>query len=608
MIFERYPYTNFHEMNLDWILHQISELKKEIAALPEMDEKIKELEEMLKDLNLALAHALGMGLVDNSNYNLYAQVLPDDNNRFNGQMFAQGFCIGDDGGRPVVAQMFVDDPNGPDPHTLFTLTHIDDGTKYIAYVDTLEHGNSITYVPQLDHYVVATAGTAGDLGPLVEVGKDGHRIYTHSMPEPCWAVANNGDCIYAMGGTNLYTLDMEFNILSVVALPLENNDFVYQGMTADDLYIYLFNGNTIPVGTSEKNINRCSVFSHDGLPVKQVYMNYPLEIEEGDFLDGQLYISSNTTHCALICKADMYTKNRNCSFGETYDNIDFNQNAIEIHVDETYKDFLVDGSNDHPLSAITWLILWLRNSTDRMNIKIDSDITQVPTLSFRRCPNTIFDIDGGGHLLPNLLFDGGTLYLYNAVLPGIKDSTSIQFFGKRLILKKITFGEVGSTIKPERLIFTTSSFEIAEQSSDTIIVNQDADWLLYATSGGYFRRCTFNVSGVKYRFNASSCGVIYSAFNIQKIKTGPDGLLNENPIFWATYNQTVDIHEIRYPANISLIGGTVTNLPAGVDNTNCTYIEIRPIRSTESQPNNTIIKCYMNDGTIIQERYAFTTT
>ena len=592
MIWEKYGYTNFHEMNLDWILAKILEIEEQIKALPELDEKIKELEEMLKDLNAALAHALGMGLVDNSNYNLYAQVLPDDNNRFNGQMFAQGFCIGDDGGRPVVAQLFVDDPNN-DPHTLFTLTHIDDGTKYVAYVDTLEHGNSITFVPQLDHYVVACAGTAGDLGPLVEIGKDGHRIYTHSMPEPCWAVACNQDTIYAMGGSNLYKLDMDFNITEVIPLDIQNSEFVYQGMTADDLYIYLFNGNTIPVGTDEKNINRCSVFSHDGLPVKQVYMNYPLEIEEGDFLDGQLYISSNTTHCALICKADMYTKNRSCSFGEPYDNIDFNQNAIEIHVDESYSDFLVDGSNDHPLSAITWLILWLRNSTDRMNIKIDSDITQTNTLSFRRCPNTIIDINAQNNKIPNLLFEGGTLYLNNAILPGVAGQKSIRFYGKRLVINSITFGVVGESVVPDSFIECTSSYEIKG-----ITINQAADYMFILYGSGYIR--SFYVTNATGPYLLYVCGNLVTdgvfPFDLVKADNTWDHVYTA-PIECYDQNKTYSITDIKYPGRYTKLANSVINdLPGTVTGT-IVYYEMYVYRT-----NNREFTFHMSDNTVVYYR------
>lgn len=603
MIFERYPYTNFHEMNLDWILHQISELKKEIAALPEMDEKIRELEEMLANLNEALAHALGMGIVDNSNYNLYAQILPDDNSRFNGRMFAQGFCFGEDAGRPVVAQMFVDqdplDPDDPNVQTLFTLTHMDDGSRYVSYVDRLEHGNSLTYVPPLGRYLCATAGRNSDTGWLVEIDNTGHEVYRHVLPEPVWAVAYNQDVIYCIGknGT-LFKLDLEFNVTESIPLDLQG-EFTYQGMCADDLYLYLFNGNTIPANNDMKNINRCSVFSHDGLPVKQVYMNYPLEIEEGDFYNGQFYLSSNTTHCALICKADMYTKNRSCSFGETYDNIDLNQNAIEIHVDETYSDFLVDGSNDHPLSAITWLILWLRNSTDRMNIKIDSDITQTNTLSFRRCPNTIIDINGGGHLLPNLLFDSGTLYLSNAILPGLVNENSIDFRGTRLVLNNITFGEVGSAIITNRLISCTCSYEISG-----VTVNQDATFLLYSLSSGYLRAVTFSDPTKIYQLFTGECA-IDSDFKFWQVKASASTNLQNNTVLKSnSYNKTFSMNDIGYSVIIAQTGGTINDLPAGLVRTDISTIRATRFRATAGQP-NMMIEYIKTDGTVVIERKSY---
>lgn len=606
MIFERFPYTNFHEMNLDWLLHQISVLKKEIAALPEMDEKIKELEEMLDHLNEALAHALGMGIVDNSNYNLYAQVLPDSNSRFNGRMFAQGFCIGEDAGRPVVAQMFVDqdplDPDDPNVQTLFTLTHMDDGSRYVSYVDRLEHGNSLTYVPPLGRYLCATAGRNSDTGWLVEIDNTGHEVYRHVLPEPVWAVAYNQDVIYCIGknGT-LFKLDLEFNVTESIPLDLQG-EFTYQGMCADDLYLYLFNGNTIPANNDMKNINRCSVFSHDGLPVKQVYMNYPLEIEEGDFYNGEFYLSSNTTHCALICKADMYTKNRSCSFGETYDNIDLNQNGIEIHVDESYNGFLVDGSNDHPLSAITWLITWLRNSTDRMNIKIDSDITQVTTLSFRRCPNTIFDINGQNHKLPNLLFDGGTLYLSNAVLPGIDYNITIQFFGKRLVLNNVRFGENGSSVTPERLIFTTSSFEI-----NVMFVNQsvltstnDTGYLLYALSDGYMRSVVFTTSSTKYRLIAGLCAV-QAQIDYNRLTIAGENMRSQ-PLYVTDYGKNYSLLDMRYPAIVFHRNGTITDLPAGITLSDIAFIEIFPY-NVNVNAINTCAVFHLTDGTTFSHYY-----
>ena len=47
MIGEKYPYTNFHEMNLDWILSEIQKLK---ASGSGDESKIKDLEDQIKSI------------------------------------------------------------------------------------------------------------------------------------------------------------------------------------------------------------------------------------------------------------------------------------------------------------------------------------------------------------------------------------------------------------------------------------------------------------------------------------------------------------------------------------------------------------------------------
>lgn len=615
-----YPDTNFHELNADWLIRRTYELEDGVEKVEGIDKKIKELEDLINHLDLLLSESLGKDLVDKSLFNLYAQVIPDTSDRFNSDYKAQGFCIGERAGRPVSMQCFINTANAePYNSNLVVFTYMDNGVEIGRHTGYFGHSNSCCYNNTTGKYYIACGGGQSNKKYILEMDVEGNVGNQYFLPDglECWGITWNHDVFYCIGSddngdyTFLVKCDNNFNVISVANITSEyDRSFTYQGICSDDNYLYWFNGNTIMGNSVYDNINRCTVMNHNGKTIKQVIMSYPLEMEEADFYNDQMVLSSNTTNIAVHVFVDMYLHNRKCSFGEPLDNIDLNQNLMEIHVDETYKGYFMNGSGGLALSAFTLLILWLRNSTDRMKVIIDEDIvvSKHDTVSFRRVPNCILDIDGQGHVLPNLLMDGGTLYLNNALLPGVASKSSITFHGKRLVLNKITFGVTGSTVKPDRLIFTTAPFEIAADTNDDIIVNQDADWLLYATTGGYFRRCTFNVSGVKYRFNATGCGVIYSKFDIQKIKTGPDGLISENPIFWATYGLTVDIHEIRYPANISLIGGTITNLPSGVSNSNCNYIEIRPIRSNESQPNNTIIKCYMNDGTIIYERYAFTTT
>lgn len=595
----KYPYSNFHELNLDWLIAEINKIKKQIEDLPDLDEKIKELKEMLADLEATLARSLGMGIVDNSNFNLYAQILPDANSRFNGRMYAQGFCIGDHAGVPYATQTFIeideDDPLKPVVSQIITMTDMITGQRMITNVHTeLEHANSITYVPPLDRYVIATAGKDTDLGKVVEIDKSGNTYMIHYLDAPMFAVAYNQDIIYTLGGNKLYKYDLEWNLIESVELDLQQGTFTYQGMAADDYFLYIFNGNTIPANTAEYNINRVSVFSHAGLPVKQVVMRYPLEIEEGDFLNGEFIISSNTTHAALLLKADLYARNRIHSFGEPLDNIDLNQNGIEIHVKEDYKDFLVDGSGDHPLSAITWLMLWLRNSTDRMNIKIDTDITQTPTLSFRRCPNTIFNIDGGGHFLPNLLFDGGTLYLNNAKFKGItgtgREYDTISFFGKRLVINNVTFGESGSVVIPDRLIYCTCEVEITG-----IIINQDAFYMYYLTGGGMLRSVTVNTTSTYYY--AIGDVFVDQTFPWTRLKLQNRYTMENVVILTYDHNITWDYDLVKYPVFINHVStGTIVNLPNDVDVSHLLAVKFSRV-GTSLQ----FIEFFMNDDTIIHK-------
>ena len=53
-IFEQFPYTNFHDLNLDWILKHMKELVQSVqqitANLDGWDEEIKELQEWQKSI------------------------------------------------------------------------------------------------------------------------------------------------------------------------------------------------------------------------------------------------------------------------------------------------------------------------------------------------------------------------------------------------------------------------------------------------------------------------------------------------------------------------------------------------------------------------------
>ena len=607
MIFEKYPYTEYHEINLDWILREIQRLKEEIDKVGDIDDKIRELEEMLTHLYELLADVIGKDLVDKSLFNLHGQVIADKLSRFNAQMTTQGMCIGEDGNsRPVLMNTFIDANTNTNE---VVYTYFDNGAE-IGRVTGLNlgHGNSCCYNKTTNKFYVACGGGVSLVPYVMPIALDGTLGSAVSIDgQSCWAITWNQDKFYCMTGSGtpylsyLYVCDNDFQILEKYEY-WQDEEFTYQGLCSDDNFLYLFNGNTIMGSDIEHNINRCSVITKDGRDIKQVYMAYPLEIEEGDFYNGRLYISSNTTHAAIICESDMYVKNRHCAFGEPLDTTDFNKNINTIHVDESYMDFLIDGSSDHPLSAITLIILWLRNSTDRINMKIKTDIMQlhngsnIGTLAFRRCPNTIFDIDGQSHSLPNLLFDNGTLYLSNAILPGIDSSTSIQFFGNRLVINNITFGVSNSTVVPDKFIEAYATIEMK-----TININQASKWMFMLNGAGYLRSFTLDpgLTG-RYKLLLNGGFTVDGTFPITQVivdKTWDH--LTTCSIVTNDANMTYALADINYPAKVAKItSSTITDVPSSVVGT-IVYYEVYVYRTAYVE-----FTFHMSDNSVVYYRRA----
>lgn len=58
-VFEQFPYTNFHDLNLDWILQKIKELQTELEALTPASVILKEYEKSANITNARKLSALG---------------------------------------------------------------------------------------------------------------------------------------------------------------------------------------------------------------------------------------------------------------------------------------------------------------------------------------------------------------------------------------------------------------------------------------------------------------------------------------------------------------------------------------------------------------------
>ena len=622
--FDKYPYTDFHEINLDWFLKMFKNVVNEFDSLSEQFTTLKEyVDDYFNNPTVQAAvdryfeglidsgrfftllnTYFGNDLVNDSLYTLKAQVVADRSDRWNANYTSQGFCIGKMNGRDVAMTAFIDQSNGNYyDDNIIVWTYMDTGLVAAQATTACGHANSCAYNSDTGNWYIACAGGVAPYDSqrktLMEIDSSGNIIKEELIGNACWAVTYNKGKIYALlDGSRLAVIDAsDWTKINIITGFIEDSDFTYQGMFSDDLYLYVPNGNRITaVAQNKKNLNRISVYTHTGLLVKNINMLFPLEIEEGDILDGVCYISANTARVGLICTADLYMKNRNNCFGFINENIEVNEVQNTIYVDETYADFLVDGSSDHPLSSLSWMLLWLKNSVSRLNINVVSDVVSLTKLSVRKFQNAVLNIDFNGHIAPNMNVRCEQLYLNNLIMPGMDNEFSIEYHGSRLVINNITFGTVGSTVVPDRFIFTTSAIEITG-----VTIEQQANMFMYLIGGGYLRNLVCNITHV---FGLFMTGIVNVSANTDTTIFKPVSidLLNTTSLLVNDQNRTIDVHAVRYPTTIVHAGGTLTNIPAGVTLSQILNVEITCYRITNNRMKAIY---YLNNDTEVIEHFQF---
>ena len=298
-----YPYSNFHELNLDWVLKKMkwlvadyeafkkymetgwSEIRDDWEAMRQyiLDyfENLDLQEEVNRyfmsliesgEINQVLRNALEGDLVNDSFYQTYAQVLPTENRVFDSGKYAQGFCIGVENGRPIFCNCFTDGTAEGESNVI-VFTWQDTGVVKGRYTIKSGHCNSVCFNGET--YVIACGGGNSTLKQLVEINSDGDIIGRHTYEQTPWAIAYNRGKYFVLESDNhLVVLNEDFEQIEQYNMRYING-YTYQGMWADDLYLYIPCGNT-RVLTANKNRNVIQVFYHDG----QLYKNIEAYLDE----------------------------------------------------------------------------------------------------------------------------------------------------------------------------------------------------------------------------------------------------------------------------------------------------------------------------------------
>ena len=405
----KYPYTDFHELNLDWFLAEFKKVMDRLLDLEDAFATLKEyVDEYFNNLDLQqqvnnyfnsliesgefytiLKNFFGSDLVNESNYRPYAQVLPELTRTFNNGYGSQGFCIGEYNGNPVMMNCFVNEDRTQN-EVVFTRFDTGNETEITRFtIPNSGHMNSACYNPDNEQWYIACTGGSDMSYEVIEV--DGslngtylsHTIHNMSQSNVMpWAISYNQGIYYVLvsGGYLLKYKNLDDDPIEQIALEYIP-DVVYQGMYVDDRFIYLPCGNTITTATDQfNNVNYIDVKYHDGTTCKTIDVTFPLEMEEIAVYDGVCYMSANTQNSALISKIDLFLENNWNSLkladipGSLY-------HEFNIFIDETYTGFLMDGLTDAtPLSSLAWYYITMPTTASYIKICLLSDSIHAFTL------------------------------------------------------------------------------------------------------------------------------------------------------------------------------------------------------------------------------------
>ena len=166
--------------------------------------------------------------------------------------------------------------------------------------------------------------------------------------------------------------EMSRFMLAVKNITLDSG-YTYQGMLADDKYLYFPNGNNRTTTTEDRAArNRISVYLHDGTLFKHIEVMIPIEVEGLALYQNRCYANCNSQSASLIFETDLYTSTADGYIGlpDVKNIVDYVQN---LYIDETYNGFKMNGSSGYPISSLYWWYMFVKPNTTRININLMSD-------------------------------------------------------------------------------------------------------------------------------------------------------------------------------------------------------------------------------------------
>lgn len=601
-MFHKYPYTDFHELNLDGILAEwkkflnefqytndrLNGFEKEIddkfayyeAAFEEFQnyfdnldvtEEVQEyMQEYLQELynggtlrewfDEAIAEFSGTALTDTSYYRPFAQAFPAAGGITNTHS-QEGFCIGRKNNRPVSCSCFFDSDQGLNDKIVFH--YLDTGELIGRYNMDAGHCNSVTYVPEKDAYYVACSGGNSTHYGIVQINDSGQVLgYTELDPSGItgsWGIAYNNGRIYVLQGSQtLKICDTDLNILDTKTISyLKPYGMLGQGLFADDNYLYMPTGYA-QAYYSYDNIQYIQVFTHEAIKVKDIVVACPLELEECDIYDGQCYGALNYQSFGQIIIMDLYagTKTGYLGYERLGNDLDVSQ---DIYINPNQDKYFADGTSENPYPTYARIDAWISGAASIVNMYLQDNVGI--TFSYHGNMWFKFTLDGQNHTIPRVnIGNGGQVTIKNVTILGEDNNYSIRASCDTFIATYVTLGAANSAITPSHLLWISAAYDIEHMTFNHI--SSGTQW--YLEGGGYLRNLTLN-KVLTSDFNVAFFGSVDVDGTIRQFYSHLRDQFQTLQAIQFYQDSTIDTDtEIHYPARISTGASvTFTNAPAG---------------------------------------------
>lgn len=590
-------YLNDVIYDSDAMKANIDELKKAFDALKfYVDNYFKNLDiqnevnayfDALKEsgeLEAILTAAAQHMLADTSYYEPFAQVLPTPNREFHSGKYAQGFAIGEDeNGRPVCLSCFTD-ATETGAGNVFSLDYMDTGVNISKKTVSSGHCNSATWNATTKKFYIATSGGSATTRYILSYDLEGNSDIVQDYTGGVWCISWNRDKFFIGANGSLIVTDNDFNTLNILSIKLDSG-YTYQGMEADDNYLYFPNGNGRFHTTELENVNRISVYTHGGTLVKHIDCMNPLEIEEIAFYNGECYMNCNTQESSFIFKCNIRATETPYPCGHAYIP-SINLNRQDIYINETYTGFFCNGKQNTPLSSLYWWYTCAQPGASRIDVHLLSDCPEHVFAHFNSAPEQV-TLDGQGHKILRVNWNGNNyIGITDVTLIGQENVASCHITGTRFICSKLVFGEENSTIHPSRLLEVLG----APMEIISMTINHHSDIAWYLIGSGYLRGITVNIDKMDGVF-------LGGVFDVDG--TFPIDKLHDSSVYGMSYkvviylNHNINVRELYFPCQFNVPQGahTISGLPDGVASADVVAIDVDGVAE-----NKAIVHIYTASG------------